>query len=157
MHVRVVVLLLRLRSHGKDEFSTGWKIWPNTLFTRNWQTRLNFHFWLLTCDKFKMAVEIERFFHSTSVMMAPDELSTGWKFVLSGVLFTRNHVKRTKIWTSSRSKFVWTEHIEHRIYSAISNGSVWRKSPFKFFSRSKISPIPWERSLYWASLESLLL
>ena len=30
------------------------------------------------------------------VHMAPDEFSTGWKSVRSGVLFTRNHPNRTK-------------------------------------------------------------
>ena len=54
---------------------------------------------------------------------------------------------------SSRSKFVWTEHIEHRIYWTI----VWRKWPVKFFSPSKIRPIPWEGSLCWVWPESLSL
>ena len=33
MHFRVVVLLLRLRSHGMDKFLTSWKIWPNTIIS----------------------------------------------------------------------------------------------------------------------------
>ena len=48
---------------------------------------------------------------------------------------------------------MWSEHIEHRIYWTI----VWRKWPVKFLSRSKIRPIPWERSLCWVWPESLSL
>ena len=59
---------------------------------------------------------------------APDEFSTGWKFVRFGVEFTRNPLNRRKIKTPSRSKL--------RVNNAkILNGPVWTNCPVKFLDQ----------------------
>ena len=66
-----------------------------------------------------------------------NEFSTDWKLVRSGFPFTWNQAIRMKIWTPSPSK--------SRVNRAkILNGLVWTKCPVKFFSRSKIRPVPSE-------------
>ena len=74
-----------------------------------------------------------------NVNTASDHFSTGWKFVILGFPFTRIHLKRTKIYTPSRSMF--------GVNRAILNGPVWTKCPVKIFSRSKIRAMPCERTL----------
>ena len=68
---------------------------------------------------------------------APDEFSaTGGKFVRWGVPFIRN--------TLTVRKFsLIRQFIANRV--KILNGFVWTKCPVKFFSRSKIRPVPRER------------
>ena len=59
---------------------------------------------------------------------APDEFSTGWKFVRFRVEFTRNPLNRRKIKTPSRSKL--------RVNNAkILNGPVWTNCPVKFLDQ----------------------
>ena len=57
------------------------------------------------------------------------------KFERLGLAFTRNHLNRTRMQTSTRSKF--------RVNRAkLLNGSLLTKQPAKLFNRLKIRPLP---------------
>ena len=65
-------------------------------------------------------------------------ISTGWKFVRLVVLFTRNHLTRTKLKTASRSK-------SRMNWAKIKYQAV----PFEQSSRSKIRPVFCEHPTTW--------
>ena len=93
------------------------------------------------------------------VNTAPNELSTGWKFVRLATLFPTLfpfHFLRKKVLGTGLVRFgvpFTRKHFNRTIMklranrTKILNGSVWTKWTVKFFSRSKIRPVPYERIL----------
>ena len=72
------------------------------------------------------------------------------RFVCLGVVLTQSHLNRTEIKTPSSSKF----HV-NRV--KILNGPGWTECLLKFFSRSKICPVPCEQSRGVVTSAAMLL